>query len=139
MTTAISNDLRARLLDRLRYAEQYLEAARLMVQDTRELLEAVERKENDHVGGRTSTAAATCGSSRGGTTESRSGGRSRARSRPSCSRRSTYGRGGHGSSTSRRLKSPSAKRPPSGSDGARTRAARAARGRRQPGEVTARR
>lgn len=48
MTTAISNDLRARLLDRLRHAEQYLEAARLMVQDTRELLEAVERKENDH-------------------------------------------------------------------------------------------
>jgi hypothetical protein len=39
MATAITNDLRVRLQDRLRHAEQYAEAARLMVEDARRLLE----------------------------------------------------------------------------------------------------
>jgi hypothetical protein len=45
VTTAIRADLYGRLLDRLRHAEQYSEAARLMVADAPELLEATKEQE----------------------------------------------------------------------------------------------
>lgn len=48
MTTAtITNDLYDRLLDRLRHAVLYAEAAQTMAEDTLQLLEALERKGDD--------------------------------------------------------------------------------------------
>ena len=47
MMATVAPDLGERLVDRLRIAEQYAEAARRMAEDARELLEALERKAND--------------------------------------------------------------------------------------------
>lgn len=46
-TTKIGPDLYERLVDRLRHAEQHLEAARLMLEDVRELLEAAKEVNGD--------------------------------------------------------------------------------------------
>jgi hypothetical protein len=42
MTMATTDDLRVRLLDRLRHAEQYFEAARLAVEDALRLVQEAE-------------------------------------------------------------------------------------------------
>ena len=47
MMATVAPDLDKRLVDRLRYAEQYAEAARRMAEDALELLEALERKEDE--------------------------------------------------------------------------------------------
>ncbi len=44
-TSSQSDELYDRLVDRLRHAAQYTEAARLMIQDTLDLLEAAKEKE----------------------------------------------------------------------------------------------
>jgi hypothetical protein len=49
-TTTITPALYERLVDRLRHEEQYLEAARLMASDARELLEATHEGENANGG-----------------------------------------------------------------------------------------
>ena len=47
MMATVAPDLDERLLDRLRHGQQYAEAARSMAEDALELLEALERKEDE--------------------------------------------------------------------------------------------
>jgi hypothetical protein len=45
--TKLAPDLYDRLVDRVRHAQQYAEAARLMVEDARDLLEAAKEGDDD--------------------------------------------------------------------------------------------